>query len=218
MVKRTTNSLIKQITQSEISLFVALIFALGNLLTFLDNNDLGGIILFFIVAFLIMMKSKNMVIVLGGAIIITNITVIVLKSAGLSLNTPIGIEGFKEGKDSKSKGNNDTKKNIPSPEPVTSANKDDEEDDEENKEKKTSNPSKKTKENLSKNMKQLRQKLQSSKNAPPKENMKVAQEALTKLEPLMDRAEGLMKMFNNMGGGQMMDSFLGGGLYDEEEE
>ena len=51
MVK-INNSFIKKISQSEIALFVFLIMALGNLLTFLDNNDLGGIILFFIIGFL----------------------------------------------------------------------------------------------------------------------------------------------------------------------
>jgi hypothetical protein len=211
MVKRTTNSLIKQITQSEISLFVALIFALGNLLTFLDNNDLGGIILFFIVAFLIMMKSKNMVIVLGGAIIITNITVIILKSVGLSMNYPVGIEGFKEGKNSSNKKpTTNDKMQAPNPEPVVNATKTEDDDDEEEKK-----PKKKPVKSLSKNMTNLKKKLEASSNAHPKENIKVATEALSKLEPLMDRAEGLMKMFNNMGGGQMMDSFLGG---SEEEE
>ena len=75
MVK-INNSFIKKISQSEIALFVFLIMALGNLLTFLDNNDLGGIILFFIIGFLIMMKNKNMVIVLGLTMILTNITIL----------------------------------------------------------------------------------------------------------------------------------------------
>ena len=212
MVKRSTNSLIKQITQSEISLFVALIFALGNLLTFLDNNDLGGIILFFIVAFLIMMKSKNMVIVLGGAIIITNITVIILKSVGLSINTPVGVEGFKEGQESSKKTTpprpTPVAKPNPKPNKVKPTKSDDEEEDD-------NIP--KSREALSTNMKKLKEKLNSSGKASSKENMKVAQEALSKLEPLMDRAEGLMQAFTKMGGGKMMDSFLGGTIEEEDD-
>jgi hypothetical protein len=102
MVK-INNSFIKKISQSEIALFVFLIMALGNLLTFLDNNDLGGIILFFIIGFLIMMKNKNMVIVLGLTMILTNITILILKSLNVNLNSIVGHEGFEGKKDAKPK-------------------------------------------------------------------------------------------------------------------
>ena len=51
-----------------------------------------------------------------------------------------------------------------------------------------------------------------------KDNLKNAEEALTKLEPLMDRAEGLMKMYNKMGGGALLEGILKGSDKGEEEE
>ena len=220
MVKKNTNSLIKKVTQSEIALFVALIFAFGNLLTFLDNNDLGGIILFFIVAFLIMMKSKNMVIVLGGAIFITNITVLILKNTGLSLNHPVGIESFstKDSKDStglKKNGNDaanqsNTNKTITSNNDSQTTKSNEQLSSAHGKKKKKSERFSKLTEKLISNSKGVKR------GGSSQENIKVAQEALTKLEPLMDRAEGLMSMFTSMGGGSMIDQFLGGGEEDDE--
>jgi hypothetical protein len=50
------------------------------------------------------------------------------------------------------------------------------------------------------------------------ENLKNAEEALTKLEPLMDRAEGLMKMYNKMGGGALLEGILKADEKEEEED
>lgn len=183
MVK-INNSFIKKITQSEIALFIFLIMALGNLLTFLDNNDLGAIVLFFIIGFLIMMKNKNMVIILGLTMIITNIMIVFLKSINVNLNSVVGYEGF-EGKNKKKK------KKAKISEPI-------------NKDPKISKPSLK---NLT-----TEQKVSSD------QNLKNAQEALTKLEPLMERAEGLMSMFNKMGGGAVMEGILKGGLATDKNE
>lgn len=194
MVK-INNSFIKKISQSEIALFVFLIMALGNLLTFLDNNDLGGIILFFIIGFLIMMKNKNMVIVLGLTMILTNITILILKSLNVNLNSVVGHEGFqgKEGINNK----NGEKKKKKKGAVIKGA-------------KSTVDP-----ESIEQ-VKNLTSK--GGAGVTSEENLKNAQEALTKLEPLMDRAEGLMKMYNKMGGGALLEGILKGGGLDEEEE
>ena len=199
MVK-INNSFIKKISQSELALFVFLIMALGNLLTFLDNNDLGGIILFFIIGFLIMMKNKNMVIILGLTMILTNITILILKSLNVNLNSVVGkegLEGIKEGVNKKKKKKLDNNK-------ISSAEE-------------MSNVAGIAKSQIDpdtiKHVKNL-----TTTGVTSKDNLKNAEEALTKLEPLMDRAEGLMKMYNKMGGGALLEGILKGSDKGEEEE
>ena len=193
MVK-INNSFIKKISQSEIALFVFLIMALGNLLTFLDNNDLGGIILFFIIGFLIMMKNKNMVIVLGLTMILTNITILILKSLNVNLNSVVGHEGF-EGKNKDAKPKNGEKKKKKKGAVIEGA-----------------------KSAVDPEVVEKVKNLTSGGGVTSQENLKNAEEALTKLEPLMDRAEGLMKMYNKMGGGALLEGILKGGGLEEEEE
>ena len=190
MVK-INNSFIKKISQSEIALFVFLIMALGNLLTFLDNNDLGGIILFFIIGFLIMMKNKNMVIVLGLTMILTNITILILKSLNVNLNSVVGKEGLKNQNGEKKKKKRKEIKN-------------------------TAKASAKAQ--LDKDALDQVKNLTSGEGVTSQENLKNAEEALTKLEPLMDRAEGLMKMYNKMGGGALLEGILKGAGKEEEED
>lgn len=195
MVK-INNSFIKKISQSEIALFVFLIMALGNLLTFLDNNDLGGIILFFIIGFLIMMKNKNMVIVLGLTMILTNITILILKSLNVNLNSVVGYEGF-AGNDANPKKGEKKKKKKGAPAAAKAA-------------KAAVDP------DLVKKVKKLTS--AGGARISGDENLKNAEEALTKLEPLMDRAEGLMKMYNKMGGGALLEGILKGAGKEEEDD
>tara|TARA_R110002073_G_scaffold253016_5_gene415639 strand:- start:2693 stop:3490 length:798 start_codon:yes stop_codon:yes gene_type:complete len=90
MKSSTLKKFFNEFTHNKIALYLLLVIAVVNLLTYLQYNYLGGIVIFSIVALITSHFSKNMVIVLAGTILITNLLV----SLGFLSNL-----GVKEGLD-----------------------------------------------------------------------------------------------------------------------
>lgn len=88
----SVNKILKQITHSELALYLLLGLAFFNLLSYLQYNYLGAIVIFLVVGLLTSHYTKNMVVVLGVTILVTNLLV----GIGFLKNLKFK-EGFREG-------------------------------------------------------------------------------------------------------------------------
>ena len=88
----SVNKILKQITHSELALYLLLGLAFFNLLSYLQYNYLGAIVIFLVVGLLTSHYTKNMVVVLGITILVTNLLV----GIGFLKNLKFK-EGFREG-------------------------------------------------------------------------------------------------------------------------
>jgi septal ring factor EnvC (AmiA/AmiB activator) len=95
----SVNKILKQITHSELALYLLLGLAFFNLLSYLQYNYLGAIVIFLVVGLLTSHYTKNMVVVLGITILVTNLLV----GIGFLKNLKFK-EGFREGATASSTG------------------------------------------------------------------------------------------------------------------